>query len=159
MAEPNNISREEVAHMAALSRLRVSDEEQKLFARQFGDILGYMDVLAQVNTENVDPLYSPVQHAAEGREDRAVNRRSREEVLANARKRTESTSSFHGSYRINFADLDLCFEFHKASILNDDFDIENISTRADFSRKIRTAKLSQGEFTLPLSDNFKRKML
>ena len=81
MAEPNNISREEVAHMAALSRLRVSDEEQKLFARQFGDILGYMDVLAQVNTENVDPLYSPVQHAAEGR---AVNRRSREEVLANA---------------------------------------------------------------------------
>ena len=69
MAEPNNISREEVAHMAALSRLRVSDEEQKLFARQFGDILGYMDVLAQ---------------AAEGREDRAVNRRSREEVLANA---------------------------------------------------------------------------
>ena len=40
MAEPNNISREEVAHMAALSRLRVSDEEQKLFARQFGDILG-----------------------------------------------------------------------------------------------------------------------
>ena len=84
MAEPNHISREEVAHMAALSRLRVSDEEQKLVARQFGDILGYMDVLAQVNTENVDPLYSPVQHAAEGREDRAVNRRSREEVLANA---------------------------------------------------------------------------
>ena len=84
MAEPNNISREEVAHMAALSRLRVSDEEQKLFARQFGDILGYMDVLAQVNTANVDPLYSPVQPAAEGREDRAVNRRSREEVLANA---------------------------------------------------------------------------
>ena len=84
MAEPNNISREEVEHMAALSRLRVSDEEQKLFARQFGDILGYMDVLAQVNTENVDPLYSPVQHVAEGREDRAVNRRAREEVLANA---------------------------------------------------------------------------
>ena len=43
-----------------------------------------MDVLAQVNTENVDPLYSPVQHVAEGREDRAVNRRAREEVLANA---------------------------------------------------------------------------
>ena len=84
MAEPNNISREEGAPMAAHSRLRASDEEQKLFARQFWDILGYMDVLAQVNTENVDPLYSPVQHAAEGREDRAVNRRSREEVLANS---------------------------------------------------------------------------
>ena len=75
MAEHNSISREEVAHMAALSRLRVSDEEQKLFARQFGDILGYMDVLAQVDTDNVEPLYSPVQHAAQSREDQAVNRR------------------------------------------------------------------------------------
>ena len=84
MAEHNSISREEVAHMAALSRLRVSDEEQKLFARQFGDILGYMDVLAQVDTDNVEPLYSPVQHPAQSREDQAVNRRSREEVLGNA---------------------------------------------------------------------------
>ncbi len=84
MAENKTISPEEVAHMAALSRLSVSEEEQALFARQFGDILGYMDVLAQVDTENVEPLYSPAQHAAPGREDQAVNRRTRREVLANA---------------------------------------------------------------------------
>ncbi|MGE9986060.1 Asp-tRNA(Asn)/Glu-tRNA(Gln) amidotransferase subunit GatC [Desulfovibrio sp. SGI.169] len=84
MAAHNTISREEVAHMAALSRLRVSDEEQELFARQFGDILGYMDVLARVDTDNVEPLYSPAQHTARGREDQAVNRRSREEALGNA---------------------------------------------------------------------------
>lgn len=84
MAAHNTISREEVTHMAALSRLHVSAEEQELFARQFGDILGYMDVLAQVDTRTVEPLYSPVQHTARGREDEAVNRRSREEVLGNA---------------------------------------------------------------------------
>lgn len=84
MAENKTISPEEVAHMAALSRLSVNEEEQALFARQFGDILGYMDVLAQVDTENVEPLYSPVRHAAAGREDQAVNRRARQEVLANA---------------------------------------------------------------------------
>lgn len=84
MAKHNSISREEVAHMAELSRLRVSGEEQDLFARQFGDILGYMDVLAQVDTDNVEPLYSPVPHAAQSREDQAVNWRSREEVLGNA---------------------------------------------------------------------------
>lgn len=83
MAEPNNISREEVAHMAALSRLRVSDEEQKLFARQFGDILGYMDVLSTGEHREGDPLYSPVQHVPRPRGP-AVNRRAREEVLANA---------------------------------------------------------------------------
>ncbi len=84
MAAHNTISREEVAHMAALSRLRVNDEERELFARQFGDILGYMDVLAQVDTDHVEPLYSPVQHTAQGREDQAVNRRSRQEALNNA---------------------------------------------------------------------------
>lgn len=84
MTEHKSISPEEVAHMAALSRLSVSEEERALFARQFGEILGYMDVLALVNTENVEPLYSPAQHAAAGREDQAVNRRSREEILANA---------------------------------------------------------------------------
>lgn len=84
MAEHKKISPEDVAHMAALSRLSVSREEQALFARQFGDILRYMDVLAQVDTENVKPLYSPAQHASAGREDQAANRRTRQEVLANA---------------------------------------------------------------------------
>lgn len=63
MSENKNISQDVVAHMAQLSRLAVSDEEKALFARQFGDILAYMDVLAQVDTSAVDPLYSPVSHA------------------------------------------------------------------------------------------------
>lgn len=84
MTDNKTISREEVAHMAALSRLSVSQEEQSLFARQFGDILGYMDVLAQVDTSAVEPLYSPVQHTFVGREDTAARQREREEILANA---------------------------------------------------------------------------
>lgn len=84
MTEHKSISPEEVAHMAALSPPERQRRGTSLFARQFGEILGYMDVLALVNTENVEPLYSPAQHAAAGREDQAVNRRSREEILANA---------------------------------------------------------------------------
>ncbi len=34
-----------------------------------------------------------------------------------------------------------------------------VGAQSVFSVKIRTAKLSQGEFTSPLSDNFKRKIL
>ncbi|MBO4300441.1 MAG: Asp-tRNA(Asn)/Glu-tRNA(Gln) amidotransferase subunit GatC [Desulfovibrio sp.] len=84
MAETRNISREEVYHMAALSRLDVTEEEQTLFARQLGDILNYMDVLSRVDTSAVEPLYSPVQHQGHLREDEAVNRRQREDILANA---------------------------------------------------------------------------
>lgn len=83
------ITKETVAHMAALARLSVTEEEKTLFARQFGDILAYMKVLSNVDTSGVEPLYSPVQHASAMREDRAERRRSREEVLQNAPERDE----------------------------------------------------------------------
>ncbi|HJA79752.1 Asp-tRNA(Asn)/Glu-tRNA(Gln) amidotransferase subunit GatC [uncultured Desulfovibrio sp.] len=78
------ISQEDVAHMATLSRLDVTPDEQALFARQFGDILAYMDVLAQVDTSDIAPLYSPVQHDGIPRPDEAQRRRRREDILANA---------------------------------------------------------------------------
>ena len=84
MAENKGIGSKEVAHMAQLSRLSVGEQEQALFARQLGDILGYMDVLARVDTSAVEPLYSPVRHESAARQDVAVQVRTRQEVLANA---------------------------------------------------------------------------
>ena len=84
MADNKTISLEEVAHMATLSRLSVSEEEQTLFARQMGDILAYMDVLARVDTKDVEPLYSPAQHPGPLLDDVSARRRERSEVLANA---------------------------------------------------------------------------
>ena len=84
MADNKTISLEEVAHMGTLSRLSVTEEEQALFSRQMGDILAYMDVLARVDTNEVEPLYSPAQHPGPLREDVAARRRERTEVLANA---------------------------------------------------------------------------
>ena len=84
MADNKTISLEEVAHMATLSRLSVSEEEQTLFARQMGDILAYMDVLARVDTSDVEPLYSPAPHPGPLRDDVSARRRDRSEVLANA---------------------------------------------------------------------------
>ena len=89
MSENKNISQDVVAHMARLSRLAVSDEEKALFARQFGDILAYMDVLAQVDTSAVEPLYSPVSHATPMRDDRPERKRRREDVLGNAPEHDE----------------------------------------------------------------------
>ena len=70
--------------MAQLSRLSVNEQEQELFARQLGDILGYMDVLAKVDTCAVEPLYSTVRHESAARQDVAAQVRTRQEVLANA---------------------------------------------------------------------------
>ena len=84
MADNKTINLDEVSHMASLSRLSVSEEEKTLFARQMGDILAYMAVLARVDTNDVEPLYSPAQHPGPQREDVSARRRERSEVLANA---------------------------------------------------------------------------
>ena len=89
MSENTTISQDVVAHMATLSRLAVSDEEKALFASQLGDILAYMDVLAQVDTSAVEPLYSPVSHATPMREDSPERKRRREDILANAPEHDE----------------------------------------------------------------------
>lgn len=78
------IDPKEVRHLAQLSRLVISGEEEKLFCRQFGEILGHVDILARVDVDGIEPLYSPVQHPGWTREDEARDIRTRHEILANA---------------------------------------------------------------------------
>ena len=78
------ISPEEVAKVARLARLDISQEKLELFAGQVGDILAYMDKLGELDTENVEPLYSPVRHTTVLRKDEARKDYAREEILANA---------------------------------------------------------------------------
>ncbi|MDR1857385.1 MAG: Asp-tRNA(Asn)/Glu-tRNA(Gln) amidotransferase subunit GatC [Desulfovibrio sp.] len=78
------ITQDDVARMANLARLSLDDKERELFAGQFQDILGYMDVLGKVDTQGVEPLYSPALHKEQGRQDEPARLRSRDEVLANA---------------------------------------------------------------------------
>lgn len=78
------ISLEEVRHMANLSRLVITEEEEAVFAGQFARILGHMEVLRNVDTNGVEPLYSPAQGSAETRPDEAHESRGADVILANA---------------------------------------------------------------------------
>jgi len=53
MAE--KISKEEVDHIAKLSRLDLSAEEEERFSEQLSSILGYVDQLSEIKTEDVEP--------------------------------------------------------------------------------------------------------
>lgn len=93
------VSKEQVLATARLCRLDVSvgsahaaadeDAETRVtrVAAELDAILGYMDILDQVDTHDVEPLYSPMQHTAPPRPDRAEQRREAGEILANAPKR------------------------------------------------------------------------
>lgn len=99
MADNKTISLEEVAHMATLSRLSVSEEEQTLFARQMGDILAYMDVLARVDTKDVEPLYSPAQHPDPLRDDVSAGGVSAAKCSPTRPRPMANISSCPASYR------------------------------------------------------------
>ncbi len=79
------ITTEDVQKMAKLARLDIPQETQELFAGQFANILGHMNTLSQVDTEGVEPLYSPVLHESVLREDVAKSHaRDAKDILGNA---------------------------------------------------------------------------
>lgn len=58
-----------VKEIAALARLDLSKEETEMFVSQFKDILDYVSVLNEVDTENVPPAYLSTANKNVPRED------------------------------------------------------------------------------------------
>lgn len=63
------ISREEVAHLAKLARLALSDEELDQFAEQIDGIVGNVSAVQQVAAEGVEPMSHPHSIKTTMRED------------------------------------------------------------------------------------------
>ncbi|MCD0446007.1 Asp-tRNA(Asn)/Glu-tRNA(Gln) amidotransferase subunit GatC [Glycomyces sp. A-F 0318] len=78
----STISREEVAHLARLARLEVTDDELDAFAGQLDVILESMKTLAEVNTDGVQPTSHAVPLVNVFREDRPQPSLPRDAVLA-----------------------------------------------------------------------------
>ncbi len=75
---------EEVARVANLARLDLSAEKTELFAGQLNNILSYMDKLNEIDTSEVEPMFSPVEHTTVLRKDEVKKEHTRDEVLSNA---------------------------------------------------------------------------
>ncbi len=50
------VTLDDVRHIAALARLGLSDERARALVGELNSILGHMDVLSKVNTEEVQPV-------------------------------------------------------------------------------------------------------
>ena len=83
------LSREEVEKISLLGRLRLSDEELDRMTDQLGHILDYMDLLAEVDTEQVEPMAHALDVANVFRDDEVRPSLPRDEMLANAPKRDD----------------------------------------------------------------------
>ena len=77
------ITQEEVAYVANLAHLEMTPDEVERMTRQLGDILGYIDKLGELDTENVRPTTHAISMRNAFREDEVKESLSREEALAN----------------------------------------------------------------------------
>ena len=76
-----SLSRAEVEKIALLGRLLLSEEELQRMTVQLGDILGYMDLLREVDTSNVEPMAHAQDMANVFRDDQVRPSLDREEAL------------------------------------------------------------------------------
>jgi aspartyl-tRNA(Asn)/glutamyl-tRNA(Gln) amidotransferase subunit C len=74
----------DVAHVAKLARLNLTDEETKLFQAQLGRVLEYAEKLREVDTSGVEPAAHAVPIFNVFREDDARPGLTAEEALSNA---------------------------------------------------------------------------
>lgn len=51
-----SITKKDVQHIAKLARIELTPEEEIKFEKELSAILGFVDKLNEVNTENVEPM-------------------------------------------------------------------------------------------------------
>jgi aspartyl-tRNA(Asn)/glutamyl-tRNA(Gln) amidotransferase subunit C len=79
-----SLSRDDVEKVALLGRLRLSPQELDTMTAQLGAIVGYVDLLAELNTEDVEPMAHAVELTNVFRSDEERPSLSLAEALANA---------------------------------------------------------------------------
>ena len=73
-----------VKEIASLARLDLTNEETEMFVSQFKDILDYVSILNEVDTEHISPAYLSSANTSVTREDEIEESVPTKEFLANA---------------------------------------------------------------------------
>ena len=79
-----SLTKEEVTKVARLARLKMSDNELEEMLSPLNRILGWVEQLSEVDTDNVEPLASTVEMKTKFREDVINDGNYRDDILANA---------------------------------------------------------------------------
>jgi len=83
MSENVKVDAKLVREIATLARLDLSQQETEMFVSQFKDILDYVGILNEVDTENVSPAYLFSANKSIIREDEIEPSVPTDEFLAN----------------------------------------------------------------------------
>ncbi len=83
------VSKKDVEYVAELARLRFDEDEKEGLAEDLNQILGYVEKLSELDTENEDIIVNPVYIENKFREDVVVPSLKLEDVVSNAPDKLE----------------------------------------------------------------------
>ncbi|CAN5714031.1 Asp-tRNA(Asn)/Glu-tRNA(Gln) amidotransferase subunit GatC [soil metagenome] len=90
-----DLSLDEVRHVAALARLKLSDEEVLRMQAQLSSILGHIAALNEIDTDAISPTAQVVQLTNVWRDDVVRPSLDRSAVLANAPRQRDGCFEVH----------------------------------------------------------------
>ncbi|MEO7504416.1 MAG: Asp-tRNA(Asn)/Glu-tRNA(Gln) amidotransferase subunit GatC [Sphingomicrobium sp.] len=79
-----SVNADQVRHVAKLARIAMSDAEVDALVPEFNNILGWVEQLAEVDTDGVEPLTAVIDLKLRLRDDVVTDGDVRDKVLANA---------------------------------------------------------------------------
>ena len=79
-----SVSLEQVRHIAKLARIGMTDAEIEALAPELNNILGWIEQLAEVNTDGVEPLTAVIDQKLRLRDDQVTAGDERDAILSNA---------------------------------------------------------------------------
>lgn len=79
-----SVTEKDVKYIANLARLQLDENDVSSLAGDMNKILGYMDLLDELDTENVEPLEHVIDLESRLRKDEANEPLSHEDALKNA---------------------------------------------------------------------------
>lgn len=80
----SNIDKATVAKIARLARIKIEDEKLEPLAGELNNILGWVEQLGEVNTDDIQPMSSVVDAKLRWRQDEVNDGDKAESVLKNA---------------------------------------------------------------------------
>lgn len=89
-----DISIKQIEQVASLSRIKLTDEEKDIFREQLTDILGYIEKLNELDTDDVPPMAYATSLKNVFREDKQEPSFARQEILE------LSPSSANGFFKV-----------------------------------------------------------
>lgn len=85
-----------INHLSKLSRLTVSDTEK--LKTDLQKILDYFEILSEVNTDGIEPMYTPIEEAFEPRKSEPKNGEHAREIIENFPEKVDRLIKVPGIY-------------------------------------------------------------